>query len=165
MHKVRKIAGNIFENQNLSKRFEAGTDIEIYKTALMPRADLEKTRQKIKCTDGEHIGINLEEDRKIRNGDVLQGDDLMVLVKQMPETVMTLKLASLAPNQLVTLGHMVGNLHKPVSVGDDFVSIPIRNEIEIDFLKTIFGDFIERAEFTVEDKVFEPSKSMDSHEH
>jgi len=165
LQKVRKIAGNIFQDTNLSKKFENGTGNLIYKTILMQRANLEKTRQKINCTDGTSIGISLDNERKIHNGDVLQGDDIMVLVKQMPETVMRINLASLEPKHLVTLGHMIGNLHKPVSVQDESVSIPVKSEIEIDFIKTIFREFFDRAEFKIEEKIFEPSKFMDSHEH
>lgn len=163
MQKVKKIIGNIFQDETLAQEF--ATNDPSCKTILMSRHELEKTRQKQKSTDGTSIGISLDEQKKIRHGDVIEGDDLHVLVKQLPEMIVTINLSTLAPKFLVTMGHMIGNLHKPISVSEDTVSIPVRSDIEVDLIRTMFRDFVDPTLIVLQEKIFEPNKSMDVHEH
>jgi urease accessory protein len=163
--KVQRIIGNIFDDPTLAKEFESNTHNENYKTIHVLRHDLEKTRLKQKASDGTAIGINIEHDKKMTHGDVLYGDDVKVLIRQVPEPTITVRFAGLEPKSLILLGHIIGNLHRPVSLGNDSISIPIHSEAEIDMFRSAFRDLADKIELVQEEKIFQPHKSMDVHGH
>ena len=165
MLKVQRIIGNIFDDPALAKEFESNTNNENYKTVHVLRHDLEKTRLKQKASDGTAIGINIEHDKKMTHGDVLYGDDVKVLVQQVPEPTITVRFAGLEPKFLILLGHIIGNLHRPVSLEADSISFPIHDEGEIDLFRTLFRDYMDKIELILEEKIFQPHKSMNVHEH
>lgn len=164
MLKVERIIGNIFENSGLAKEFESNTHNENYKTVNIFRHDLEKTRSKQKTSDGTTIGINIENGKKMTHGDVLYGNDVKILILQIPEPVFTVKFANLESKSLILIGHIIGNMHRPVSLGDNSISFPIHGETEIDLFRTVFRD-IDKVELVAEEKIFQPHKSMNVHEH
>lgn len=165
MLKVEKIIGNIFENPELAKEFESNIRNENYKTVSVLRYDLEKTRLKQKASDGTPIGINLDGGTKMTHGDVFFGNDVKVLIRQIPEQTISVRFAGLQPKLLVLIGHIIGNLHRPVSLEGDSISFPIHDKGEIDLFRTLFRDFVDKIELTVEEKIFQPHKSMNVHEH
>ena len=101
MLKVEKIIGNIFENPELAKEFESNSHNENYKTVSISRYDLEKTRLKQKTSDGTTIGIILDDNTKMTHGDVFSDGEVKILIQQMPEKTITVKLAGLEPTSLV----------------------------------------------------------------
>lgn len=162
--KVHKIIGNIFDNADLAKEFDSGKD-DCHKTIFLSRHDMEKTRLKQKTADGIDIGIDIQDGKTLKHGDVLSGDEIKILVRQTPELVITAKIAKLDSSSLVLLGHMIGNLHRPVSVMEGSIAFPIHKESEIELFRTMFGDITHKIDLTVEEKIFEPHKSMNVHEH
>lgn len=165
MLKVEKIIGNIFENPELAKEFESNSHNENYKTVSILRYDLEKTRLKQKASDGTQIGISLDGGTKMTHGDVFYGNDVKILIRQIPEQTISVRFAGLEPKFLVLIGHIVGNLHRPVSLEADSISFPIHDEGEIDLFRMLFRDFVDKIEIIVEEKIFQPHKSMNVHEH
>ena len=162
--KVERIIGNIFENPSLAKEFESNTHNKNYKTLHVLRHDLEKTRLKQEAFDGTTIGISINNGRKMAHGDVFSGNNVKILIQQIPEQTITVRFANLEPKFLVLIGHIIGNLHRPVSLGDDSISFPIHNAEEINLFRTMFRD-IDKIELVVEEKIFQSHKSMDVHEH
>lgn len=165
MLKVEKIIGNVFENPELAKEFESNIQNENYKTVSILRYDLEKTRLKQKASDGTQIGIILDGGTKMTHGDVFYGNDVKVLIQQIPEQTISVRFAGLEPKLLVLIGHIIGNLHRPVSLEGDSISFPIHDKGEIDLFRTLFRDFVDKIEITLEEKIFQPHKSMNVHEH
>ena len=165
MLKVEKIIGNVFENSELAKEFESNIQNENYKTVSILRYDLEKTRLKQKASDGTQIGISLDDGTKMTHGDVFYGNDVKVLIQQIPEQTISVRFAGLEPKLLVLIGHIIGNLHRPVSLEGDSISFPIHDKGEIDLFRTLFRDFVDKIEITLEEKIFQPHKSMNVHEH
>lgn len=165
MLKVEKIIGNVFENPELAKEFESNIQNENYKTVSILRYDLEKTRLKQKASDGTQIGISLDDGTKMTHGDVFYGNDVKVLIQQIPEQTISVRFAGLEPKLLVLIGHIIGNLHRPVSLEGDSISFPIHDKGEIDLFRTLFRDFVDKIEITLEEKIFQPHKSMNVHEH
>ena len=165
MLKVEKIIGNIFENPELAKEFESNSYNKNYKTVSISRYDLEKTRLKQKASDGTQIGINLDGGKKMTHGDVFYGNDVKILIQQIPEQIISVRFAGLEPKLLVLIGHIIGNLHRPVSLGNDSISFPIHDKGEIDLFRTLFRDYMDKIELILEEKIFQPHKSMNVHEH
>ncbi|NDB50913.1 MAG: Urease accessory protein [Nitrosopumilaceae archaeon] len=160
--KVRKITGNIFENVDLAREFEFNNDS--HKTVFLSRFDMEKTRQKKKATDGTDIAIDLQ-DSKIKHGDVLSEGILKVLVRQTTEQVITAQIGNLDGPSLVLLGHIIGNIHRPVSIEKGSISFPIYKETELDLFRSLFGSMADKISLAIEEKIFQPHKSMNVHEH
>jgi urease accessory protein len=165
MLKVKRIIGNIFDNPDLAKEFESNAQNANYKTVHVLRYDLEKTRLKQKTSDGTTIGIILDDNTKMTHGDVFSENGVKILILQMPEKTITVRFAGLEPTSLVLVGHIIGNLHRPVSLGDNSISFPIHDEGEIDLFRTLFGDIKSKIELIIEDKIFQPHKSMNVHGH
>ena len=164
MLKAERIIGNIFENPSLAKEFDSNRNNENYKTVHILRHDLEKTRLKQKASDGTSIAINISDNRKMSHGDVLYANNVKILIQQIPEQTITIRLDNTEPKTNVLIGHIIGNLHRPVSLENDSISFPIHDIIEVDLFRRLFRD-IDKIELVVEDKIFQPHKSMNVHEH
>ena len=161
--KVHEIIGNIFDDLTLAKQF--GSETESHKIIFISRYEMEKTRQKKKTSDGIDVGIDIQNSRTMRHGDVLSGEGIKALIRQTPELVITAKIARLDEKSLVLLGHMVGNMHRPVSLDTDSMSFPIHAESEMEVFRTMFGGIAHKIDLIIEEKIFQPHKSMDVHEH
>jgi urease accessory protein len=162
--KVDRIIGNVFENPSLAKEFESNRNNENYKTVHILRHDLEKTRLKQKTSDGTEIAININNGKKMAHGDILYANDVKILIQQVPEQTITVRLDNLEPKSLVLIGHIIGNLHRPVSLEGDSILFPIHDVAEVDLFRRLFHD-MEKIDLVVEDKIFQPHKSMNVHEH
>jgi len=162
--KIERIIGNIFDDPSLAKEFESNRNNENYKTVHILRHDLEKTRLKQKTSDGVAIAINITDGKKMAHGDVLYADNVKILIWQVPEQTITVRLGNLEPKSLVLVGHIIGNLHRPVSLEAGSISFPIHDVAEVDLFRRLFCD-IDKIELVAEDKIFQPHKSMNVHEH
>jgi urease accessory protein len=65
----------------------------------------------------------------------------------------------------VTIGHAIGNLHRPIKVEGRKIYFPIQTDSEIEMFKKIFGRLLDHLEITQAKMVFEPEEGMDVHEH
>jgi urease accessory protein len=165
---INQIFGNIFENKQLADDFKMHEQDHNYKRLVLQRFEMEKARLRKKTDDGTDVGISLEDGRMLQSGDVAIMGETKILIEQKPEKVITVKIKDLTKNDQVPviLGHIVGNRHRPIAFGsDNSISFPIQNEAELDLFKSLFRDIISKIELVVEEKVFQPHKTMDVHEH
>ncbi|MDE1868151.1 MAG: Urease accessory protein, partial [Thaumarchaeota archaeon] len=90
-----------------------------------------------------------------------------ILVEQLPEKVISIKIKSLNDNPvgLLTLGHIVGNRHKPIGINNDVLSFPIQADSEADVFKKLLSGIVANLEFDVEEQIFQPQHGMYMHEH
>ncbi len=63
------------------------------------------------------------------------------------------------------MGHIVGNMHRPISIEENSVSFPIQDDSELELFKKLFEEIIDDLELTIQNKVFVPHKGMNVHEH
>ncbi len=162
MIKITSISGNIFRDKKPLK-----TDSPEY--LLVSRSELDKSRLRAKTDKGTDIGLVLESDN-LHNGDILSCDDKNIIVKQLPEKLIAVKLRgdrSQATEVLVMIGHVIGNRHRPISVVGNHIYFPIQADSELGVFEELFSGILDDddAEFSIQESVFEPLIGTKIHEH
>ena len=156
---VTSISGNIFHD----KRYEAlGEDCE---RLCMSRSDLEKTRIRKRTDKGTDVGLALEAGHTLNHGDVLSDENKTIIVEQLPESVIAVRLKSDRVDRLVLLGHIIGNRHRPISIKDNMVYFPIQTSSEIEIFEKLFSDMIDDIELSTEEMIFTPHAGADVRDH
>lgn len=163
---ITTIVGNIFHDKELMNKFKQMESQKKCERMKILRHELERGRIR-KTTDlGTDIGLILNS--QLYHGDVIMADqEKFVIVEQLPEKVISIKIKNLKDNpvNLVTLGHIIGNRHKPIMINDDTLSFPIHVDSEVEVFKKLFSGIMHDFEFMVEEQIFQPQRGMYMHEH
>jgi urease accessory protein len=164
---INSIKGNIYQDSKLAKEFENSTDPN-YKQLILHRHELEKTRFRKTTTDGTDVGISIDNGKGLHHGDILELDQIKILIRQEPEKLIRIKIndSKSGNHTLVMIGHIIGNRHRPIQIdvnGD--ILFPIQRENELELFQSLFHDISDKIQLNIENKIFEPNKSMDVHEH
>ena len=154
---INSILGNISKGE----KFEEINFEEI----KISRIDLEKRILRKKTNLGTDIGINLDSSIKLQHGDVIGNNETKIIVKQIPEKVILVKLKENNQNIAIILGHIIGNRHRPISIEDKTILFPIQEDSELEIFQRLFKDIIDHVELKIEEKIFLPHTSADVHEH
>lgn len=168
---VTETIGNIFHDKELGEKFEQLRYTLKCEVVKISRTELEKTRLRLKTNQGTDLGLILNSAPKLHNGDVLlNSPEKMVVIEQIPEKVISIKIKKLAEDSQnetsVILGHIIGNRHRPIQIDKKgIISFPILADSEVEVFKKLFSKIINQLEIKVENRIFEPKKEMDVHEH
>jgi urease accessory protein len=123
---------------------------------------------------GTDIALTLAPGTKLRHGDVLMvANDKMITVELEPENVAVIQIKNNIhehhnddPIQVpVTIGHAIGNLHRPIKLEGRKIYFPIQTDSEIEMFKKIFSTLSDHLEISRTKMVFEPEEGVDVHEH
>lgn len=152
---VTSIAGNIFRD----KEYES---LEDYERLQLSRTELEKVRMRKKTDRGTDVGLDLEPGKSLRHGDVL-ASSARIVIEQLPEKVISVKITGDGQELPVIIGHIIGNRHRPVSVKDGSVYFPIQADSELEVFETLFAGI--KAEIGIKEMVFTPHKGLDVYDH
>lgn len=158
MLKVRAAIGNIF----LDRADLKDGDFERLEVSRM---ELEKRILRRKGNCGTDIGINLDSDVKLCHGDVIDNGDTKIIIEQLPEKVISVRLKTKNPSVLILVGHIIGNRHRPISIHEDEIFFPIQADSEKDVFTKLFHSVISYIEITVNEQIFSPQSGADIHEH
>ena len=157
MININSILGNIFKETSLeSTNFE--------KLAIS-RIDLEKRILRKKTDLGTDIGINLDSGIKLQHGDIIGNNEIKIIVEQIPEKVISVKLKENNENIAILLGHIIGNRHRPIAMKDKVILFPIQEDSELEIFERLFKEIIDHIELKIEEEIFLPHTSADVHEH
>ena len=157
MININSILGNIFTESNLGKKN--------FEKLKISRVDLEKRILRRKTNLGTDIGINLDSGIKLQNGDIIGNDEIKIIVEQIPEKVISVKLKENNQNVGIILGHIIGNRHRPISIENKIILFPIQEDSELEIFQRLFKDIINHIELKIEEEIFLPHTSADVHEH
>ena len=161
MLKVNSPVGNIFLDEGFDD-LKSGN----FEKLKISRMELEKRILRRKTDRGTDVGLNLEPGVKLRHGDVIKNGDMKIVIEQLPEKIITVRLKNKKMTDvMVLLGHIIGNRHRPISIKDDEVSFPIQADSEKDVFTKLFQNIINHIEMTVEERIFSPHSGADVHEH
>jgi len=165
--KITKVSGNIFDDNELKKRFETLDNQGRCERLKVSRQELEKTRLRKNTNKGTDVGLSFNDGTRLNHGDVLISEEKFILVEQLPEKVISIKIKqnSNQTELLVLLGHIIGNRHRPITIDAQTIMFPIQADSELELFKNLFSEIIECLEMKVEERVFVPRKGMDVHEH
>jgi len=157
MININSILGNISKKTSLeSINFEKLT---------ISRIDLEKRILRKKTDLGTDIGINLDSGIKLQHGDIIGNNETKIIVEQIPEKVISVKLKENNENIAILLGHIIGNRHRPIAIKNKMILFPIQEDSELEIFQRLFKEIIDHIELKIEEEIFLPHTSADVHEH
>ena len=166
---ISSVLGNVNIDTEFAEKFKklrGSANCELIKVS---RSELDKTRFRKNTDKGTDVGMVLNDISKLHNGDVLLSEtDRLVVIEQIPEKVISIKLKKTEKSgkTLVTLGHIIGNRHRPIQFENDGkIIFPILSDSEIDVFKKLFSSVIDQIDIKIEERIFEPQNGMDIHEH
>ncbi|MDH3834945.1 MAG: Urease accessory protein [Nitrosopumilus sp.] len=161
MLEVNSPEGNIFLDEGFDD-LKSGN----YERLMISRMELEKRILRRKTDRGTDVGLKLDPGVKLRHGDVIKNGDVKIVVEQLPEKVISVRLKTKnIIDVMILLGHIIGNRHRPISIQKDVIVFPIQADSEMDVFTKLFHSIINYIEMTVEDKIFFPNSGADVHEH
>ena len=157
MLNINSILGNIFKDTNL--------EYESFEKLIISRIDLEKRILRKKTNLGTDIGINLNSSTKLQHGDIIGNHETKIIVEQMPEKIISVKLKENDEKIAILLGHIIGNRHRPIAIKDKMILFPIQEDSELDIFERLLKEIIEHIELKIKEEIFLPHTSADVHEH
>lgn len=164
-------------------RERAGRGEELFDTAVMPRADMAKSRQLVRTKSGAEVGINLRRGKALRHGDILQSENPKrppLIIQQSPEKVIVARFPAWDPEDnydmpyaedyfelCMVMGHVIGNRHRPISISEEekTVSFPIQDDSELETFERLFGQVRGDVELSIAREIFVPHAGADVHGH
>ena len=161
MLEVNSPVGNIFLDEGFDD-LKSGN----FEKLRISRMELEKRILRRKTDRGTDVGLNLDPGVKLRHGDVIKNGDMKIVVEQLPEKIITVRLKNKEMTEVMTLlGHIIGNRHRPVSIKNNEISFPIQADSEKEVFTKLFQSIIDHIEMTVGEQIFSPHSGADTHEH
>ncbi|MFB5605182.1 MAG: urease accessory protein UreE [Nitrosarchaeum sp.] len=161
MLEVNSTIGNIFDDKAFDELKKGN-----FERLIISRIDLEKRILRKKTNLGTDVGLNLEPGIKLRHGDIIKNGDKMIVIEQLPEKVISVKIKNKnIIDVMVLLGHIIGNRHRPISIRNEEILFPIQADSEKEVFTKLFQSIISHIEITVDEKIFVPHSGADIHEH
>lgn len=131
----------------------------------LDRAQMQKSRIRRQSKKGYDMGIDLPVGMTLYNGIILQGDGHIVTIQQMPELVCVIQMPTNgAPSTLVLLGHILGNLHRPIDIQNNQILLPIQDVSEEATFRRILNR-LDIDDIAVEMRVFVPHNNANVSDH
>jgi urease accessory protein len=172
---IDHIVGNIYNDDKLETIFKEFVSKQQDETFLITRTESQRQRMRKVSNKGTDIALNFNSgSQHLRHGDVLLlNDNQIVVVEIEPENVLqveilkeTLTDSTESLIQIpVQIGHTIGNLHRPIKLDGSRIYFPIQAESEIEMFRKMFRPFHHHIDIQSKKIVFEPSETMNVHEH
>jgi urease accessory protein len=154
---INSILGNIFKDTSI--------EYASFEKLMISRIDLEKRILRKKTNLGTDVGINLNSSTKLQHGDIIGNHETKIIVEQMPEKIISVKLKENDEKIAILLGHIIGNRHRPIAIKDKMILFPIQEDSELDIFQKLLKEIIDHIELKIEEEIFLPHTSADVHEH
>jgi urease accessory protein len=168
---INSIIGNMYHDENLRKQYEDMSSQSLCESIRINRIEAQRVRMRKRSSKGTDIALIMAPGTKLRHGDVLLvTNDKMVIMELEPENLAVIQVKDNIPEYdavqvPVTIGHAIGNLHRPIKLEGRKIFFPIQTDSEIEMFKKIFGRLLDHLEITRAKMVFEPEEETDVHEH
>jgi urease accessory protein len=168
---INSIIGNMYHDENLRKQYEDMSSQSLCESIRINRIEAQRVRMRKRSSKGTDIALIMAPGTKLRHGDVLLvANDKMVIMELEPENLAVIQVKDNIPEYdavqvPVTIGHAIGNLHRPIKLEGRKIFFPIQTDSEIEMFKKIFGRLLDHLEITQAKMVFEPEEETDVHEH
>ena len=168
---INSIIGNMYHDENLRKQYQDMSSQSLCESIRINRIEAQRVRMRKTSSKGTDIALIMTPGTKLRHGDVLLvANDKMVIMELEPENLAVIQVKDNIPEHdavqvPVTIGHAIGNLHRPIKLEGRKIYFPIQTDSEIDMFKKIFSRLSDHLQITQTKMVFEPEEGTDVHEH
>jgi urease accessory protein len=170
---IKSVIGNIKKDTNLGQKYDemCRRAASACETIKISRLESERVRMRKTSDKGTDIALTLPQGTHLKHGDVLMlTENKMIIVEIEPENVAMLEIkGNLYGDDIIklpaTVGHTIGNLHRPIKIEENKIYFPIQADSEIDMFRKLLGSVNEHIEINKTKIVFEPDEGMNIHEH
>lgn len=168
---INKIVGNINSDSDLQEKYQTMTKNDNVEKIQVSRLEADRTRIRKLSNKGTDLALTMEPGSHIYDGDVLLlTEEKMVIARRESENVIIISLSSdISTQQIletaIKLGHIIGNMHRPIKVTNNKVYFPIQSESEIELFKRLFHNLRQNVDITNGNIIFEPDLGYDIHGH
>ena len=168
---IDSIIGNMYHDENLRKQYEHMSSQSLCESITINRMEAQRARMRKRSSKGTDIALTMTPGTRLSHGDVLMVEnDKMITIELEPENIAVIQIKDNihehdAVQVPVTIGHAIGNLHRPIKLEGRKIYFPIQMDSEIEMFKKIFGRLLDHLEITQAKMVFEPEEGTDVHEH
>lgn len=166
---VKSVVGNIHKSTLLSKEYRKMKAAGKSETMSLSRADMQRLRLRRKTDSGSDVGIIMQPDAGLKDGDVLVCTrEKFIVVRQLREKVLSVKVRKHDPVSTAEVsalvGHAIGNRHRPIAVNGGTITFPIMADSELEVFEQLLP--MRSLRLKIEEKVFQPSgATISNHEH
>lgn len=135
------------------------------------RHESDRIRMRKVSNKGTDLALTLVPSSRIYDGDVVfLAEERMVIAKRETENVAIVTINNGASTQQILdtsikLGHIIGNMHRPIRVTNNKVYFPIQSDCEIELFKKLFYNLRQNIDIKIENIIFEPDRGFDIHGH
>lgn len=165
---ITSVIGNIFDDKKLMTKFKQMESKKRCERLKTSRLELERSRIRKKTDFGTDVGLILDSGTRLYHGDVIVSNTTkFIMIEQLPEKVVFIRIKELKKNPigLITLGHIIGNRHKPIVINGDILYFPIQADSEVEVFKKLLLDIVTNLDLEVGEQIFQPQHGMYMHEH
>jgi urease accessory protein len=168
---INKILGNIHSDSYLQEKYQDMKKKDKVEKIELNRLEADRIRIRKVSDKGTDLALTLNPGSHIHDGDViLVAEETMVIAKRESENVAIISLnndisAEQILDMAIKLGHIIGNMHRPIRVINNKVYFPIQSDSEIELFKRLFYNLGQDIDIKTENIVFEPDLGYDIHGH
>jgi urease accessory protein len=170
---VSYIVGNIYRNKKLMSQYLSLRSAGRAEVLKINRFEAERVRLRRMTDRGTDLAILTSDGTKMNHGDVLVATNKrFIIVQQEPELVMTIRMRAIRPiSKLISvsaiIGHIIGNLHRPISTEykSKHIVFPLLSDSEYLLFERQFSKVLDYVELKVEHVVFLSNQGADIYEH
>ena len=168
---INKILGNIHSDSYLQEKYQDMKKKDKVEKIELNRLEADRIRIRKVSDKGTDLALTLNPGSHIHDGDViLVAEETMVIAKRESENVAIISINNdISAEQIldtaIKLGHIIGNMHRPIRVINNRLYFPIQSDSEIELFKRLFYNLGQDIDIKTENIVFEPDLGYDIHGH
>lgn len=168
---INKILGNIHSDSDLYEKYQDMLKKDKVEKIELSRLQADRTRIRKVSDKGTDLALTLNPGSHIYDGDVvLLTEERIIIAKRGSENVAIVSLnKDISTEQIletaIKLGHIIGNMHRPIRVVNNKVCFPIESDSEIELFKKLFYNLRQNIDIKTENIIFEADSGYDIHGH
>lgn len=168
---ITSVLGNIRSDKTLENTYKKLESEKKVERVILSRMEAQRSRMRRISDAGTDIAISIEQGSMLKHGDILLADEnKLIVVEYEQEDVLGFKIKDeLSSEQKIAvaikLGHIIGNLHRPICTKGNITYIPIQSESEVANIKNNLAPIIDYIDIHYTKIVFEPEEGIDVHTH
>ena len=158
-------------DSDLGKKYQTMLKNDKVEKIQVSRLEADRTRIRKLSNKGTDLALSIEPGSHINDGDiVLLTEEKMIITKRESENVVILSLNNdLSAQEIletaIKLGHIIGNMHRPIKVTNNKVYFPIQSDSEIELFKKLLYNLRQNIDIKNENIIFEPDLGYDIYGH
>ena len=168
---INKIIGNINSDSDLHEKYQDMMKKDKVEEIQLSRLEADRIRVRKLSNKGTELALTMIPGSHMNDGDVvLLTEEKMVIAKRESENVVIISLKDDISSQqiletAIKLGHIIGNMHRPIRITNNKVYFPIQSDSEIELFKRLFHNLRQNIDIKNENIIFEPELGYDIHGH